>query len=482
MKSLKQYLLLVAVGIHSLVSFAQAPGSGSSSAPELVFKNPVLKSGLANKEGAVYRFANVAPGVDAEIKLKKFSTTAIVMQSMDLASMGWDKAFQPQFGLPGLVGPNKNWYIDFELVFYKAGQNMRQRMDKVVLTTLDVDGDGNSISEYAVLNNPSAVAYSTVTYLQGLTSAAANVGQSFTCGTCSLPSLLITCGACNGTGITSSGSGNDNDCDACDGSGKKQAICGHPYTAPATVQGPVENFLNIDTLATQVMATYTYLNRDRISFRYGAKSGNLSSNGSGIRLNSMWFKSFDLAATGTLPVRLTNFTATYDKKNATLSWTGHEENFSHYVLQRSTDGKTFSDIAIIFANGNGEANYRYKDLNVTSPSGSVFYRLELVDNAKEAAKYSEIRVIRLSKDPASFQITTYPNPVTDQLRVTLPATWQGKPVMIELISANGTRMQSMQLGSASQTETLQLGKISKGFYIVKAVCEEQVAEQRVFKN
>ena len=54
--------------------------------------------------------------------------------------------------------------------------------------------------------------------------------------------------------------------------------------------------------------------------------------------------------------------------------------------------------------------------------------------------------------------------------------------MIQLFSANGTRMQIMQLGSASQTETLQVGHIAKGFYIVKAECEGQLAEQRVIKN
>ena len=39
-------------------------------APELVFMNPVLKSGTANKEGAIYRFSNVTEGIDAEVKLK----------------------------------------------------------------------------------------------------------------------------------------------------------------------------------------------------------------------------------------------------------------------------------------------------------------------------------------------------------------------------------------------------------------------------
>lgn len=34
--------------------------------PELVFRNPVLKSGTANQQGAIYRFSDITTGVDAK--------------------------------------------------------------------------------------------------------------------------------------------------------------------------------------------------------------------------------------------------------------------------------------------------------------------------------------------------------------------------------------------------------------------------------
>ena len=142
-------------------------GSGivGAAAPELVFRNPTLVQGQANKQGAIYRFTNVTTGIDAEMKLVKFSRPDIVMQNVDLSSMGWDKAFQPQFGLPGNVAPFQNWYIDFEVTFYKAGTNQKQKMAKVDMTALDVDGDGLSIAEYATFEAPSNIIYSTVNYL-----------------------------------------------------------------------------------------------------------------------------------------------------------------------------------------------------------------------------------------------------------------------------------------------------------------------------
>ncbi len=450
-------------------------------APELVFLNPVLKSGQANKEGAVYRFANVTTGIDAEIKLKKFSRNDIVMKTVDNSALGWPKAFQPEFGLAGVVQPWQNWYIDFEMTFYEAGTNKKRRVSKFDLTALDVDGDGNSVSEYAVFDNPSSIIYSTVSYLTN--QGAGLTGQSFTCPVDGLLSPLLPCTGCLGDG--KSGLWNIDICSACDGVGLKYTLCSHAFDGVngATVSGPVENFVNIDTLATQVMATYQYVDKDRISFRYGGKSGARSSNGSGVRLNSLWFRQFSMSSHTTLPVKLTNFAATLDNSDVTLSWTGHEENFSHYILQRSTDGKTFTDLATVFATGNqGTASYKYKDAHVSSATGSLFYRLRLVDKTEESISHSDVKVIRLNKQEETLKLATYPNPVVDQLKLTLPASWQGKPVMIELYSANGVRIQAMQLGSAGQTETLQMNRQAKGVYLVKVICNDETAQQRVVKN
>jgi hypothetical protein len=454
----------------------------STPAPELSFTNPVLISGQANKQNAVYRFSNVYPGVDATVKLVKFSRNDIVMKSFDKADMGWGKALQPEFGLPGLVQKNQNWYIDFELNFYEAGTNTKKLVKKVDMTALDVDGDGNSILEYAIFQNPTSVIYSTVSYLSSDVNI--NPAGSLFCPIDGLLSPLLTCIVCGGDG--KSGLWNWTDCALCDGTGQLFSLCNHPYegTNGNSLQGPIDNFVNIDTAATQVMATYQYFNTDKIKFRYGAKSGNKTSNGSGIRLNSLWFRQFSLAPAKSLPVKLTNFNAVYDKKDVVLGWTGHEENFSHYVVQRSTDGKEFKDIAIVFATGGPDAtnSYKYKDAGVSSNTGMVFYRLQLFDKTAEAANFSEIKAIRLNKLQETLQLATYPNPVTDQLRVTLPAAWQGKVVTIELFNANGTKVQSKQLGNASQTETMLLAKESKGFYIVKATCNGEVAQQRIVKN
>ncbi|HZH94591.1 MAG TPA: T9SS type A sorting domain-containing protein, partial [Flavisolibacter sp.] len=104
-----------------------------------------------------------------------------------------------------------------------------------------------------------------------------------------------------------------------------------------------------------------------------------------------------------------------------------------------------------------------------------------VDNTQESS-LSQVRVIRLGKEQEAIALTTYPNPAIDFVRVNLPNEWQNKLVSLELFTASGIKVQSQQIKSASQTEAMQLSKVSKGMYFVKASCEGQTAQQKILKN
>jgi hypothetical protein len=451
--------------------------------PELVFMNPLLLSGTNGKEGAVYLFKNVTSGFDATIKLKKFSNPNIYMKEIDNTSFGWGKAFQPEFGM-NTVLPFQNWYIDFEMTFLEAGTTNRKKADRFTLTSLDVDGDGVNVKEYAIMEKASSVTYSTASYL--LKGGTATVP---TCCECSTKSAVTNCTKCLGTGQVKSSSGSGGKaknikCKDCDGVGKIYSVCKHSYCGEdATVQGPVDNFVNIDTASTAVMATYVYNNRESINFRVGAASGSLTG-GAGVRLNSLWFRAFSLASPVILPVTLTQFTASLEKKNVTLNWkTEMEENFSHFIIERSTDGKLFTEKATIFAAGdrNSHTLYAHKD-NVQSLAGVLYYRLKSVDKTGEV-NYSKIRMIKVSNDNVnSVTINTYPNPVASSVQVTIPAKWQGKAMIVEVYNANGMKVHGFQYGNASQTESIALNTLAKGFYVIKATSGNETAQQHIIKN
>ena len=485
-KFVKIGLLFMAILSLGLANAQSGSGGGSGDEdieeiPELVFRNGKLVSGNAGKEGAIYLFKDIATGFDATVRLKKFSNPSIYMKNIDNTSFGWDKAFQPEFGM-NPVKANQNWYIDFELTFLEAGTTNKKKADRFTLTSLDVDGDGANVKEYVVMEKASSVVHSSVTYL---TNGGIINTVLPTCCECDKQSAAIACLKCLGTGKDPQDRRGRRKCGDCDGVGKVYSVCKHSYCGEdATVQGPVDNFTNIDTAATAVMATYVYNNKDVINFRIGAQSGKYNNYGAGIRLNSLWFRAFSLAPPMTLPVSLTDFSALYDRADVALSWTtASEENFSHFVVEGSTDGKNYKDLAVVFSAGSeGILNYSYKDKNVSSSTGVVYYRLRSVDKTGDA-EYSNVRVIKLTKeDLKGLALTAYPNPAISQVRLTLPANWQGKKVIIELFNSNGVRVHSIPFSNASQTETLSVGNLQKGFYVVKAVCGSETAQQQLIKN
>lgn len=186
-----------------------------------------------------------------------------------------------------------------------------------------------------------------------------------------------------------------------------------------------------------------------------------------------------------LPIILTDFSAQYNKPNVTLKWTTSQEiNFSHFVIERSTSGTNYTDAGVVFAYGNAGdiTNYSFSDNLNNIQSGIVYYRLRLVD-IDGKSKYSETRIIRIGKqDENAITILTYPNPVTNELRISIPNNWQNKKVTYEVFNANGQVSKKSETGSGSQTETVNMSNLAPGFYIVRVSCEGQTAQQKIIKQ
>ena len=467
----KKILLLLAIDL--LVSLALL----AQSAPELVFRNPVLKSGTAGREGAVYRFANVTTGVDAEMKLADFSHSNITMKTVDTTGTGYDNAFQPHFGL-GTNNARQNWYVDFEVTFLKAGTNNKVKLPKVEITALDIDGDNRHIHEYLMFDRPATIAYSSNTQLVSETTG--NIGSTATCGECGKQGTLYVCSNCKGTGMNGS-SPDDN----CKGSGKLISGCSHSFTGISgnLVKGTTQTFDGISVVATQVMAMYTYLNVDKIKFRVGAVSSSTThiTGESAIRLNSIWFKGFSLKPAVTLPVQLLHFTAVYKHDAVELAWEAeNEENFSHFIIERSAGNSSYAPVAIVFSKEQKTpSRYTYTDKK-PGPHAPIKYRLVVVDKDKQS-RYSDVRVVKTGHSQG-LNLVVYPNPTADALQVSLPHGWEGKEVVVALFGSTGSRVKYAYLKSAGHSHTLQLTDLPRGFYIVKASSKGQFLQQQIIKN
>lgn len=185
-----------------------------------------------------------------------------------------------------------------------------------------------------------------------------------------------------------------------------------------------------------------------------------------------------------LPLVLKNFNVVINNKKVQLNWvTGHEKDLSHFVIERSTNGVDYTETSIVFAMGNQTAvqNYNSSDLLGTSAKGVIYYRLKLIDSRKRF-QYSPVRLVRLGDGSGEMKVQAYPNPVVNELRITVPASWQNKQVSYELYNLNGSMVKRITTTNANQTETLSVKELGTGSYVVKAYTQTESASERIVKR
>ena len=186
----------------------------------------------------------------------------------------------------------------------------------------------------------------------------------------------------------------------------------------------------------------------------------------------------------TLPLVLKNFSAVVNNKKINLDWTtGHEKDLSHFIVERSTNGIEYTQAGIVMSLGNSTAvqKYSFCDAMNASSTGVVYYRLKMIDSRKRY-QYSMIRLVRLGDASTEVKVQAYPNPVVNELRITIPATWQNKQVSYEVYNLNGNVVKRVTTASASQTETLNVQGLVAGNYVVKASTLTESAAERIVKK
>ncbi|HEU4609638.1 MAG TPA: T9SS type A sorting domain-containing protein, partial [Chitinophagaceae bacterium] len=186
----------------------------------------------------------------------------------------------------------------------------------------------------------------------------------------------------------------------------------------------------------------------------------------------------------TLPLLLERFDATLNGSKVDLSWTtSQEREVSHFTIERSTNGVDYKEVGLVFAADNAalHTNYDFKDPINTITSGVLYYRLRMVDTDGKY-QYSPVRLIRVGGDVAQVKLLTYPNPVTAELRVTLPNEWQSKEVVFEIYSAGGQLVKHIVNNRAGQTEVINMQDMHAGIYLVKVSNGNASAVQRIVKT
>lgn len=136
-----------------------------------------------------------------------------------------------------------------------------------------------------------------------------------------------------------------------------------------------------------------------------------------------------------LPVKYLFFNAEKVKYDVYLNWsTASEFNNKCFEVERSLDYFNFEKIGVVSGSGNSNLvkNYAYIDLGIDKlKSKYIYYRLKQID-FNGNFEYSTIKVIE--NEAADYEITVYPQPVTDILKIKTKELYQYR---FEIVDANG---------------------------------------------
>ncbi len=285
--------------------------SQAQAAPIFNFNSWTLETGTALTSGAVYRFANVATGVDALVTISTI-TSGVTLRNIDRTIDGYGEAFQPEYRVNG----STNGYIEFQIRFVNSGGNTTSPRPVVSATGLDIDGSPNgstSLKEFNQIDMGGGT-YEFNTYDSEIT-----LSQTGT------------------------------------------AISGNNYTG--TLFGAL-----VDTTAKEVMFSVTNTNVGTMTYRVGANNGNSSTS---TRYASLYYKKFTyqhypLAISG-----LMSFEGFAVNNKVKLSWELAANKYSKVVLEKSNTSSNFTKV--YEANSGSFARSGYTDADVQG--GQVFYRL-----------------------------------------------------------------------------------------------------------
>jgi hypothetical protein len=191
--------------------------------------------------------------------------------------------------------------------------------------------------------------------------------------------------------------------------------------------------------------------------------------------NSFYIGSVNYA-NSSLPIDLVSFTASFSDGQVQLNWsTAAQINSNYFTVQKSKDAQNWDNLEQVVGDSASGAILSYTAEDPHPYSGISFYRLMLTD-ADGIETYSPIRTIILGN--TSSLISIYPNPASDYIIITFPAS--GK-YAVSLLNSIGQLMNGPLLSNGVSVE-LQVSNIKSGIYFVHIVHGDLSETEKIVIN
>lgn len=167
-----------------------------------------------------------------------------------------------------------------------------------------------------------------------------------------------------------------------------------------------------------------------------------------------------------LPIALSGFWAQEKDCEVELNWnTNTETDFSHFEVQKSSNGSDYVTIATINSRGNNAigAAYGFTDDQLTENN---YYRLKMVDN-DGLVEYSDMRIISSDCAEVISISDVYPNPVrgnSSKVRFTGTTNDDNARVVIMDVLSRVVAKQPVQVNEGTNVIDLETAHLNVGTY------------------
>lgn len=163
-----------------------------------------------------------------------------------------------------------------------------------------------------------------------------------------------------------------------------------------------------------------------------------------------------------LPITLKYFTAWKRPDANRITWmTTTEKNFSHFEIQKSSDGINFIKIATMQGKGgnNKETAYSFDDNEVKAVQ---YYRLKYVD---ANGQYTYSNILRVSRDDVTNTKVLFSNRITTMLALRI-IDMNANNLSIKIIDNSGrtVKTQNVKINTGENSLNINTTAIPSGFY------------------
>jgi len=181
-----------------------------------------------------------------------------------------------------------------------------------------------------------------------------------------------------------------------------------------------------------------------------------------------------------LNVQMAGFQAVCENRKPLLEWTTSTEvNSDYFVVEVSSDGVNFEEVAQIPAAENSTAVTDYLFRDTMPRSGQQYYRLRQVDLSGEY-EYSDTIIAPCTVLPP---LEIYPNPTQQNavLSLNLP---EKANVKTEVYNQNGQLLakESYELPEGVNELQLPVNNLPNGMYVIRVHVDEQILQQKFVKE